>query len=124
MIRAWTDGATHRYAIVFDKEELHKVVKVPIQYQYIMPTEKVTNNVGEYLAIRFALEMCVSLGIRGVTVVSDSELCVKQLNGEYSIKNEKLQELWKQVKEFEGKLSEVIYQWIPREQNLAGRLLG
>jgi ribonuclease HI len=53
-----------------------------------------TNNVAEYSALIAGLEKALELGLPEVTVVSDSELMVKQMRGEYRVKNEALQELW------------------------------
>jgi len=52
-----------------------------------------TNNVAEYRALLAGLEKAVELGLGDVEVVSDSELLVKQMRGEYKIKNEALREL-------------------------------
>ena len=52
-----------------------------------------TNNVAEYAALVAALERAADLGIRRVAVLSDSELMVKQFNGEYSVKNPDLKGL-------------------------------
>ena len=45
-----------------------------------------TNNVAEYRALLMALEEAVRHGARSITVYSDSELLVRQLNGEYKVK--------------------------------------
>ena len=52
-----------------------------------------TNNVAEYRALIAGLEKAVELGVDEVEVVSDSELMVKQMRGEYKVKNEALREL-------------------------------
>jgi ribonuclease HI len=52
-----------------------------------------TNNVAEYTALIRALERGLDLGLRRVAVFSDSELMVKQMNGEYSVKNPDMQRL-------------------------------
>ncbi|HEU4971256.1 MAG TPA: reverse transcriptase-like protein, partial [Gaiellaceae bacterium] len=56
-----------------------------------------TNNVAEYSALIAGLEKAVELGLREVEVVSDSELLVKQMKGEYRVKNEALRELASQA---------------------------
>src|SRR5688572_8891117 len=55
---------------------------------------KETNNVAEYTALIRALERSKALGLRRLHVHSDSELLVKQLNGEYRVKNEDLKWLF------------------------------
>ena len=52
-----------------------------------------TNNVAEYSALIAGLEKAVELHVGEVEVISDSELMVKQMRGEYKIKNEALREL-------------------------------
>jgi len=52
-----------------------------------------TNNVAEYSALIAGLEKALELGVDEVEVVSDSELMVKQMTGQYRVKNEALREL-------------------------------
>ena len=52
-----------------------------------------TNNVAEYTALVNGLRRAAELGVTEVEVVSDSELMVKQMRGEYKIKNAALREL-------------------------------
>ena len=52
-----------------------------------------TNNVAEYRALVAGLEKAAELGLDEVEVVSDSELLVKQMRGEYKVKNEALRDL-------------------------------
>ncbi len=52
-----------------------------------------TNNVAEYRALIAGLEKAVELAVPEVEVVSDSELLVKQMTGEYRVKNAALQDL-------------------------------
>ena len=52
-----------------------------------------TNNVAEYSALIAGLEKARELGVTELEVVSDSELMVKQMRGEYRVKNEALREL-------------------------------
>jgi ribonuclease HI len=47
-----------------------------------------TNNVAEYEALLWGLENALGLGIDSIVVYADSELLVKQLNGQYRVKNE------------------------------------
>jgi formyltetrahydrofolate-dependent phosphoribosylglycinamide formyltransferase len=49
-----------------------------------------TNNVAEYTAMHKALEAAKSLGARKITVYSDSELLVRQLNGQYKVKSDQI----------------------------------
>ena len=83
-----------------------------------------TNNVAEYRALVAGLEKAVELGLRDVEVVSDSELLVKQMRGEYKIKNEALRELADEAERLEDRLGRVTYVAVRREHNeLADRLV-
>ena len=53
-----------------------------------------TNNVAEYTALVRALGKAAELGAKRLLIHSDSELLVKQMNGEYRVKNESLKELF------------------------------
>ena len=55
---------------------------------------KETNNVAEYTALVRALERAKTLGLTRLHIKSDSELLVKQINGEYLVKNEDLKWLF------------------------------
>ena len=83
-----------------------------------------TNNVAEYRALIAGLEKAVELGIDELEVVSDSELLVKQMQGEYRVKNEALRELNDDANFLEKKLGRVRYTAVRREHNeLADKLV-
>ena len=83
-----------------------------------------TNNVAEYRALIAGLEKALELGLDEVGVVSDSELLVKQMTGEYRVKNEALQELSEEASRLARKLRKVSYTAVRREHNeLADRLV-
>lgn len=56
-----------------------------------------TNNQAEYAAFIWGLENVAALGYSNVTVMADSELLVKQINGQYRVKNEGLKPLFKRA---------------------------
>ena len=58
-----------------------------------------TNNIAEYTAFLTALKEVREMEYDEVEVVSDSELMVKQINGEYQVKNVGLKKLYDQAKE-------------------------
>lgn len=58
---------------------------------------KTTNNVAEYEALLMGLEAVLQLGQKNIQVQSDSQLLVRQLNGEYRVKDEKLKILYQRV---------------------------
>ena len=83
-----------------------------------------TNNVAEYRALIAGLEKAVELGIDELEVVSDSELLVKQMQGEYRVKNEALRELNDDANFLEKKLGRLRYTAVRREHNeLADKLV-
>ena len=83
-----------------------------------------TNNVAEYSALVAGLERAVEVGVGELEVVSDSELLVKQMRGEYRVKNRALQELSLRAARLARELKVVSYTAVPREQNqLADRLV-
>ena len=109
----------------------------PAAYGYVLETEDgtvldargetigvATNNVAEYRALIAGLEKAVELGIEELEVVSDSELLVKQMQGEYKVKNEALRELNDEANFLERKLGRVRYKAVRREHNeLADKLV-
>ena len=83
-----------------------------------------TNNVAEYSALIAGLEKAIELGIDEVEVVSDSELMVKQMTGEYRVKNEGLRELSLEAGRLARRLGSVDYTAVRREHNkLADQLV-
>ena len=83
-----------------------------------------TNNVAEYRALVAGLEKAIALGVADLEVVSDSELVVKQMRGEYKVKNEALRELNDAAASLAGRLRSVRYTAVRREHNeLADRLV-
>ena len=83
-----------------------------------------TNNVAEYRALVAGLEKAVELGVTELEVVSDSELLVKQMRGEYKVKNAALRELVLQSSSLARKVGRVTYRAVRREHNeLADRLV-
>ena len=83
-----------------------------------------TNNVAEYSGLVAGLEKALELGVGEVEVVSDSELLVKQMRGEYRVKNAALQELSMQAARLARQIGTVTYTAVRREHNeLADRLV-
>ena len=83
-----------------------------------------TNNVAEYRALIAGLRRAAELHVPRIEVVSDSELLVKQMRGEYRVKNEELRRLSLEAKRLERELAKVEYRHVRRAQNeLADRLV-
>jgi ribonuclease HI len=83
-----------------------------------------TNNVAEYRALLAGLTKALELHLAEVEVVSDSELLVKQMTGEYRVKNEALRSLSIEAAKLAREIGNVSYRAVRREQNtLADRLV-
>jgi ribonuclease HI len=76
-----------------------------------------TNNVAEYSALVAGLERAVEAGVGELEVVSDSELLVKQMRGEYRVKNKALQDLFLDASRVARKFDRVTYTAVRREHN-------
>jgi ribonuclease HI len=102
----------------------------PAAYGYVLETEegqvlaahgeaigRATNNVAEYSGLVAGLEKAAELGVRELEVVSDSELLVKQMRGDYRVKNETLRDLWEQANDLERRFARVRYTAVKRAHN-------
>ena len=109
----------------------------PAAFGYVLETEDgtvldargeaigvATNNVAEYRALIAGLEAALARGVTKLEVVSDSELVVKQMRGEYKVKNAALRELSLEAARLARQLDTVVYTAVRREHNeLADRLV-
>jgi ribonuclease HI len=109
----------------------------PAAYAFVLETEDgtvldargetigvATNNVAEYSALVAGLEAASLAGVDELEVVSDSELLVKQMRGEYKVKNEALRTLSLEAARLGRQLETVEYRHVMREHNeLADRLV-
>ncbi len=76
-----------------------------------------TNNVAEYRALLAGLEKAVELGVGELEVVSDSELLVKQMTGEYRVKNKDLIALSLEARDVASRIPRVRYTAVRRAKN-------
>jgi ribonuclease HI len=76
-----------------------------------------TNNVAEYNGPLAALKYAQQHGHKSVHIKSDSELLVKQMRGEYRVKNPGLQPLYQQARSIALGLDRIVYEHVRREQN-------
>jgi ribonuclease HI len=76
-----------------------------------------TNNVAEYTALIEGLGLASESGVKSLAVFSDSELLVKQMNGEYRVKNPDLLELYQEARNLVRGFDRVVITHIRREQN-------
>jgi ribonuclease HI len=109
----------------------------PAAYGYVLETDDgtvldargetigvATNNVAEYRALLAGLQAALDRGVDELEVVSDSELLVKQMRGEYKVKNDALRELVDDAHALARRLARISYTAVRREHNeLADRLV-
>jgi ribonuclease HI len=76
-----------------------------------------TNNQAEYTAIVIGLQKAAELGAEGVELFMDSELAVKQLKGQYKVKNPEIAQRFLEVKNLIHKFKWVTYTHVRRENN-------
>ena len=122
--KLWTDGGARgnpgpaAYAYVLEDEDGNALAA------HGEAIGVATNNVAEYSALIAGLEKAVELGVDALDVISDSELMVKQMRGEYKVRNDALRQLSLRGAELAGRIGEVTYTAVRREHNeLADRLV-
>ncbi len=85
-----------------------------------------TNNQAEYTALISALRIAGDYGAESVSCFLDSELVVRQLIGEYRVRNKNILPLFAKVRELEKGFKEISYSHVPREDEkiqIADRLV-
>lgn len=82
-----------------------------------------TNNIAEYKALILGVKLAIKFNAKNTLFKSDSELLVKQITGEYRVKNPQLMCLFTEVQSLLGKLPEWVLKHVPREENREADLL-
>jgi ribonuclease HI len=85
--------------------------------EHAEPIGSATNNVAEYRALLLGIERARALGASEVELVGDSELIVRQVRGEYRVKDAGLRELHARVREALAELEHWSIRHVPREEN-------
>ena len=116
-IRAFIDGAARGNpgpagAGVYVEAERDRPV-----LEYWEPLGNTTNNVAEYRALLLGLRSALDLGVKRLEVRADSELLIKQLKGEYRVKNAGLRPLYEEALVLLRGLEEVRLKHVRREHN-------
>ena len=115
--RLWTDGGARgnpgpaAYAFVLEAED---GTVLDARGEAIGVA---TNNVAEYSALVAGLGEARERGVTDLEVHSDSELMVKQMRGEYRVKNRDLQALFLDASRLARELGHVTYTHVRREHN-------
>jgi ribonuclease HI len=122
--RLWTDGGARgnpgpaAYAYVLEDESGTVLDATGVAIGVA------TNNVAEYSALVAGLRRAAEIGVRELEVRSDSELMVKQMRGEYRVKNADLRQLFLEASRAARDVGAVSYTHVRREHNeLADRLV-
>jgi ribonuclease HI len=116
-VRLFTDGGARgnpgpaAYGYVLEAED---GTVLAAQGKYI---GSATNNVAEYSGLVAGLGKALELQVPEVEVVSDSELMVKQMRGEYRVKNVALRELFAEADRLAREVGRVEYRHVRRAQN-------
>ena len=117
LITAYTDGGARGnpgpsgYGVVINDSDGHKIAGLS---KYL---GKQTNNYAEYSGLLAALDYAVQHGCKALKVISDSELMVKQIKGQYKVSNLQLKELHARAKELISKLDWFQIQHVLRGHN-------
>mgnify|MGYP006284563039 CR=1 FL=1 len=82
-----------------------------------IPIGKATNNVAEYRALIAGLQRALKMGIRDIKVLSDSQLMVRQINGEYKVKSQNLQSLHRQATDLLDQFDSFRLEHVQRKEN-------
>jgi len=121
-VTIYTDGAARGnpgpagIGVVIKKEGA--IVKEIAEY-----IGKTTNNIAEYSAFICGLEQAIHLKATEAHFYCDSELLVKQVKGDYRVKNEGLKPLFLHANLLIKKLKGFSITHIPREKNLEADML-
>lgn len=116
-LTAFIDGSSlgnpgHAGAGVVFFDSAQREVKTLSIYQ-----GEITNNVAEYRALILALEKARDLGVRRLTIFSDSELLVRQFNGQYKVRNAGLRPHFEKAKKLQQEFEVLEISHVPREKN-------
>lgn len=76
-----------------------------------------TNNVAEYRALIAGLTRAAAAAVTELTVFLDSELVVRQMKGEYRVKDAKLKSLFAEAQELAAQFRPIAFHHVPREKN-------
>jgi len=82
-----------------------------------------TNNQAEYMAVIEGLKAAIEMGAKSVELRADSELVVKQINGQYKVKKPELKPRHAEVMGLLEKFGSYVVKYIPREKNAAADAL-
>ncbi len=103
-------GKAGSAAVLYEGEK-----EVAVSSKYIGPRK--TNNEAEYMGLIIGLILCIQLRIKRVKIYGDSQLVIKQMTGEYAVKNERLKVLYEDVRKLLANFENVTFEHVRREKN-------
>lgn len=117
ILKIYTDGASRgnpgdaaAAAVIYDQDD-------NLLEQHSSCLGQVTNNVAEYQALILGLKRAQELQATQVEVFADSQLVVRQMQGQYKVKNAGLRSLFIEAQKLAGSFNKIVFNFIPREQN-------
>ena len=123
MLKIYTDGGSRgnpgeaaAAAVIYDEE--NKLLEQHSRY-----LGRTTNNVAEYQGLLLGLERAKLLGAKQVEFFADSQLLVRQMQGQYRVKSVGLRPLFIQAQKLAGGFDKIVFNFIPREENKAADTL-
>ena len=76
-----------------------------------------TNNQAEYVGLIHGMTAALHCGVQDLLVYGDSEVVIKQMTGQYQVKNPTLQGMHQRAQSLRSRFRRIQLQWIPREKN-------
>lgn len=80
-------------------------------------TPQATNNYAEYTALIKALEFCLEKNFLSLVVKGDSQLVIRQINGQYAVRSSNIMPLYKQAEALIKNFASIKFYWVPRGKN-------
>ena len=76
-----------------------------------------TNNYAEYMGLLNGIDKCLELGVKNLRVYGDSNLVIKQMRGEYQVKNRGLLKLYEKIKSMIKTFDRITFDHVYRDKN-------
>lgn len=87
-------------------------------YSFSEYIHDITNNEAEYSALLKGLEIAYEMKMKNLKIYADSELIVKQINGEYRVRHPRMQVLYQQAMKYFNRLEGWSFIHVSREKNI------
>ncbi len=123
ILKIYTDGASRgnpgeaaAAAVIYDQGDR-------LLEQHSRYLGRATNNVAEYQALILGLKRAREMGAAQVEVFADSQLMVKQMQGQYRVKHPGLKPLFIKAQKLAGGFDKIGFNFIRREKNKAADAL-